>query len=67
MQTQDVRLNADNKTFAELSVEEVTKIFRKAVKQDIANKHKKDLPVAKYSKRSGRTYLENADGSREYV
>ena len=67
MQTQGVRLNAGNKGFAELSVEEVTKMFRKAVKQAVANKQKKDLPVAKYSKRSGRTYLENADGSREYV
>jgi hypothetical protein len=67
MQTQGVRLNADDKGFAELSAEEVTKIFRKAVKQAVANKQKKDLPVAKYSKKSGRTYLENADGSREYV
>jgi len=60
-------VNADNQGFGELSVEEVSDVFRKAVKQDIAKKQKKGLPIARYDKKSGRAYLENADGSREYV
>ena len=65
MENQDVR--PDHTGFAELGVEEVTGIFKNAVKQEIANKQKKGLPVAGYDTESGRAYLENADGSREYV
>jgi len=60
-------VNADSQGFAELGVEEVTGAFKKAVNQDIAKKQKKGLPIAKYDSKSRRAYLENADGSREYV
>jgi addiction module RelB/DinJ family antitoxin len=61
------QVNADSQGFAELGVKEVTGVFKKAVKQDIAKKQKKGLPIARYDKKSGRAYLENTDGSREYV
>ena len=57
----------DNKGGAELNVDEVTKIFCQAVNQDIAQKQKKGLPVARYDIKSKRAYLENADGTRDYV
>ena len=50
-----------------LSVGKITQAFKSAVKQDIAKKKKKKLPVAKYDKKSGRPYLECADGKRDYV
>jgi antitoxin component of RelBE/YafQ-DinJ toxin-antitoxin module len=50
-----------------LSTGEVTKAFNDAVKQCITKKQKEGLPVARYDMESGRAYLENADGSREYV
>lgn len=46
---------------------EVTKIFNQAVKQDIEEKKKKGLPVTRYDLDSKRAYLENADGTQEYV
>ena len=60
-------VNADNQGFTGISADEVTKTFKKAVKQDIAKKQNKGLPIARYDTKSGRAYLENADGSREYV
>ena len=50
-----------------LSNSEVTGIFINAVEQDISNKKKRKLPVARYDLDSKRAYLENADGTREYV
>ena len=50
-----------------LSTEKLTETFRKAVQQDIEKKQKKRLPIARYDIKSRRAYLENADGSREYV
>ena len=60
-------LNTGNQGFGRLNADEVTGTFKKAVKQDITRKQKKGLPVARYDMKSGRAYLENADGSREYV
>ena len=56
-----------NKGFGGLSINEVTDSFNNAVKEDIAKKHKKGLPVARYDIETRRAYLENADGTREYV
>jgi addiction module RelB/DinJ family antitoxin len=50
-----------------LSADEITKAFNDAVKQGIAKKQREGLPVARYDTESGRAYLENANGSREYV
>ena len=50
-----------------LGVADITGIFNAAVAQDIERKQKKGLPIARYDTESGRAYLENADGSREYV
>jgi addiction module RelB/DinJ family antitoxin len=60
-------VNADNQGFGGLSADEVTRAFNIAVKQDIAKKKKKGLPVAKYDTERGQAYLENADGTREYA
>jgi DNA-damage-inducible protein J len=60
-------VNTDNQGVAGLSADEVTNKFNDAVKQDIVKKQKQGLPVARYDIESGRAYLENADGSREYV
>ena len=50
-----------------LGTEEVTDLFREAVQQGIDKKRREGLPVARYDTSSGQAYLENADGSREYV
>jgi len=50
-----------------LGTEEITALFRESVLQDIDKKQRKGLPVAKYDTNTNRAYLENADGSREYV
>ena len=60
-------VNADAQGIAGFSPNEVTKVFNDAVKQDIAIKQKKGLPVARYDTETGRAYLEAADGTREYV
>ena len=60
-------VNTDNDGIAGLSVDKITQAFNDAVKQDIAKKKDKNLPVARYDKESGRAYLECADGTREYA
>ena len=50
-----------------LSQKEVTIAVNNAVRQDIERKKKQKLPIARYDKDSKRAYLENADGTREYV
>jgi len=50
-----------------LNTEEVTGRFKKAVQQDIETKLQKGLPIARYDPNQKKAYLENADGSREYV
>jgi addiction module RelB/DinJ family antitoxin len=60
-------VNTGEKEVIGLSADDVTGMFMDAVKRDIARKKKKGLPVARYDMKSRRAYLENADGSREYV
>ena len=60
-------VNANNRGIGGLSIGEVTRAFNDAVEQNIAEKQKKGLPIARYDIETGRAYLENADGSREYV
>ncbi|MCL2766044.1 MAG: type II toxin-antitoxin system RelB/DinJ family antitoxin [Treponema sp.] len=60
-------VNTGSQGFGGLNSSEVTGIFNNAVEQDIADKKKKRLPVARYDLDSKRAYLENADGTREYV
>ena len=50
-----------------LSDDEVTKAFNVAVAQDMAIKQEKGLPVARYDAKIKKAYLENADGSQEYI
>jgi len=61
------QVNTGNQGFGGLSTDEVTGMFNNAVKQDIAKKQKKGLPVARYDTEAGQAYLEKADGTREYV
>jgi len=50
-----------------LSAADITKMFNDAVAKEIERKQKKGVPVARYDFESGRAYLENTDGSKEYV
>jgi hypothetical protein len=50
-----------------LSPNEVTVAVNNAVKHEIARKQKQGLPIARYDKESRKAYLENIDGTREYV
>jgi len=52
---------------AGLDSDKITQAFTGAVMQGIAKKQDKKLPVARYDIKSKRAYLENADGTREYV
>jgi len=60
-------VHINNKGFAGLSINEVTAAFNNAVKEDIAKKQKKGLPVVRYDKETRQAYLEYANGTREYV
>jgi len=46
---------------------EITAAFNEAVNRDIAEKRENGLPVALYDPETERAYLENPDGTREYV
>ena len=60
-------VNVGNQGVGGLSNEEITKVFINAVEQDIARKQKKGLSVARYDIETEQAYLENTDGTREYV
>ena len=60
-------VSADSKGFMGFNTDEVTEAFNMAVKQGIENKQKKGLPIARYDTKTEQAYLENADGTREYV
>ena len=49
------------------TVSDVTSAFDAAVRNDIAENKRKNHPVALYDAKSKRSYLEFADGSREYI
>ena len=46
---------------------EMTKLFKLAVKQEIEKKKALGVPIAKYDVKSGKAYLEYADGKKEYA
>ena len=50
-----------------LSANEITNAFTNAVQDEIADKKQKGLPVAGYDTEKKQAYLENADGTREYI
>ena len=50
-----------------LSADEVTDTFTAAVRDEIAEKTGKGYPVARYDVDKKQAYLENTDGTREYV
>jgi len=60
-------VNAGDKGFGGLGFDEITGKFNNAVNKEIAKKQKKGLPVARYDSETGQAYLENPDGTREYV
>ena len=60
-------INTGNFESGKFDSDEVTRIFNNAVNKDIDEKQKKGLPVARYDTKKKREYLENADGTREYV
>ena len=60
-------VNTGNDGHERFSAENVTTAFNSAVEQEIIKKKKKGLPIARYDIKSRRAYLENADGTREYV
>jgi len=60
-------VNTGVQGIGKLGTEEITALFRESVLQDIDKKQRKGLPVAKYDTNTNQAYLENADGSREYV
>ena len=49
------------------SAEEVSGMFTNSVIQEVSSKKKNGLPVARYDIEKKQAYLENADGTREYV
>ena len=58
-----------NKTGFEyaLTANDITKAFTDAVHSEIDDKKQKGLPVARYDADKKQAYLENADGTREYI
>lgn len=53
--------------FGGLSIDELTVKFNNNVEKDLAQKKVKALPIARYDLEEKKSYLENADGTREYV
>jgi len=49
------------------SASDVTGAFTDAVQDEIADKKQKGFPVARYDAEKKQSYLENADGTREYI
>ncbi|MCL1836869.1 MAG: type II toxin-antitoxin system RelB/DinJ family antitoxin [Treponema sp.] len=60
-------VNTGNRGLSGLSTNEITGAFNDAVIKGIMTKKNKGLPVARFDTELGRAYLENADGTREYV
>jgi addiction module RelB/DinJ family antitoxin len=60
-------VSKDNFEIGGLSADKITLAFNDIVKQEITKKQEKKLPVARYDRESKRAYLENADGTRDYV
>jgi addiction module RelB/DinJ family antitoxin len=60
-------VSTEKSVFGNLNTDEVASAFNFAVNQEIEQKRQKGLPIARFDAESGRAYLENADGTREYV
>jgi len=60
-------VNTGNQGIGNFNSDEITDIFSKAVQNDIKMKQAKGFPVARYDIKTKKAYLENIDGSREYV
>jgi len=60
-------VKTDEQGFGGLSSAEVSSIFTNSVIQEVLTKKKKGLPVARYDIVKKQAYLENLDGTREYV
>ena len=60
-------INTGEQEIAGLGADNVTMLFKTAVNQGIEKKLEKGLPVARYDTQKRKAYLENADGSRDYV
>jgi DNA-damage-inducible protein J len=60
-------VNTSSHGIAGLSANDVTKLFNDAVKQEIADSKSKGLPIVRYDVKRKHVYLENADGTKEYV
>lgn len=50
-----------------LTADEITAAFTKAVKDVLAEKKRKGVPIAKYDPFLKAAYLEMPDGTREYI
>ena len=50
-----------------LSANDITSAFTDTVQNEIADKKQKGFPVARYDADRKQAYLENADGTREYI
>ena len=50
-----------------LSSDDITRVFSEAVATEISENKNQGLPIARYDEIERRAYLENADGSREYI
>ena len=53
-------------TWNGLTDDQMDQLFKKTVRKSIVEKKAKGLPVARYDENLRETYLEMADGSREY-
>jgi DNA-damage-inducible protein J len=60
-------VNTSSQGIAGLGANEVVKLFNEAVENDIARKKKKGLPIVRYDGKRKHVYLENTDGTKEYV
>ena len=60
-------VKTEEKGFCGFSADEVSRIFSNSVIQEISAKKRKGLPVARYDMITKQAYLENSDGTREYV
>ena len=61
-------VSAKNNGFgAGYSADNITGAFRNTVQSDVAENQNKGFPTARYDAEKKQAYLENADGTREYI
>jgi DNA-damage-inducible protein J len=49
------------------SADEITRAFTETIEEETERNQRLGFPVARYDAAEGRAYLENGDGTREYV